>query len=124
MTDGITISAAAVSAIVGAVVTYLKMKTAQKVAVENDPLKIEAHKVGPYVTIGECKQHRCALDKRIDAIQCGFEKVLEKLDENDSRSEERANSLHSRIDPLIAKVAANAEAIDFIKYTKMKDKQP
>lgn len=122
MTDGITISAAAVSAIVGAVCTYLKMKSAQKVKVENQPLEVEAHRVGPYVTTGECKQHRCAMGKRLDSFEVGFSKIFDKLDENDTRSEQRSTALHARIDPLIAKVAANNEAVDILK-SQLKEKR-
>ncbi len=115
MADGITISAAAVSAIVGAVATYLKMRSTQKVAVSPDPLHVETTRNGPYVTVGECKNYRCEIGKQFATMHENDRQIMKKLDEIDQRSEERANALHRRIDPFIEKVAANGEAVEFLK---------
>ena len=57
--------------------------------------------VGPFVTVGECKQHRCAMAERIRTEHEMLQNIMDKLDENDRRDEERAKSTHQRIDPLI-----------------------
>ena len=48
-------------------------------------------------------------------ITNSYRAVIDKLDEIDKRSEDRAIALNRRMDPLIEKVAANSEAVDFIK---------
>ena len=45
--------------------------------------------------------------------------VLNKLDELDKRSEDRAIALNRRMDPLIEKVAKNSEAVDFLKAASL-----
>ena len=79
------------------------------------PQPLETERVGPYVTCGECKQHRAAIGKRIDGIEATSGAILRKLDEIDTRAEERAQQTHRRLDPFIEKVAANSEAIENIK---------
>ena len=71
--------------------------------------------VGPFVTCGECKQHRAAINKRIDTIETSTRTIINKLDEIDTRAETRSENLHRRLDPIVAQVAANSEAVDFIK---------
>lgn len=71
--------------------------------------------VGPYVTCGECKQHRAAINRRIDTVEQSTRTIINKLDEIDTRAETRSENLHRRLDPIVAQVAANSEAVDFIK---------
>ena len=71
--------------------------------------------VGPFVTCGECKQHRAAINRRIDTVEQSTRTIINKLDEIDPRAETRSENLHRRLDPIVAQVAANSEAVDFIK---------
>jgi len=64
-----------------------------------------------WVTHGECKAHRCALEKRIDELGPALNRIFKKLNENDQRSEDRSLQLHRRLDPVIEKVAANSAKI-------------
>ena len=73
--------------------------------------------VGPFVTCGECKQHRQAIGKRIDTIETSTRSILSKLDDIDNRAEQRSENLHRRLDPIIEKVAANSAKIDFFEST-------
>ncbi len=73
--------------------------------------------VGPFVTCGECKQHREAIGKRIDSIESSTRKIIDKLDEIDTRAEKRSVDLHRRLDPIIEKVASNSAKIDVFEST-------
>ena len=111
--DGVslTMGGAAVTAIAGVAGAYIKAKFGKT----QIPQPMETSQVGPFVTCGECKQHRAAIGKRIDGIEATSGAILRKLDEIDTRAEERAQQTHRRLDPFIEKVAANSEAIDNLK---------
>ena len=87
----------------------------QKTEITPDPLHVE--KTGPFVTCGECKQHRAAIGKRIDTIETSTRTIISKLDEIDTRAEQRSENLHRRLDPIIEKVAANSAKIDVFEAT-------
>ena len=111
--DGIslTVGGAAVSALAGVAGAYIKAKFGKT----QIPQPMETQQVGPFVTCGECKQHRAAIGKRIDTIETSTRTIINKLDEIDTRAETRSENLHRRLDPIVAQVAANSEAVDFIK---------
>ena len=111
--DGVslTMGGAAVTAIAGVAGAYIKAKFGKT----QIPQPMETQQVGPYVTCGECKQHRAAIGKRIDTIEQSTRTIINKLDEIDTRAETRSENLHRRLDPIVAQVAANSEAVDFIK---------
>ena len=111
--DGIslTVGGAAVSALAGVAGAFIKAKFGKT----QIPQPMETQQVGPYVTCGECKQHRAAIGKRIDTIETSTRTIINKLDEIDTRAETRSENLHRRLDPIVAQVAANSEAVDFIK---------
>ena len=111
--DGVslTMGGAAVTAIAGVAGAYIKAKFGKT----QIPQPMETQQVGPFVTCGECKQHRAAINKRIDTIEQSTRTIINKLDEIDTRAETRSENLHRRLDPIVAKVAANSEAVDFIK---------
>ena len=99
--DGVslTMGGAAVSAIAGVVGAWIKAKYGKPV-VPPVPQPLETERVGPYVTCGECKQHRAAIGKRIDTIETLTRTIINKLDEIDTRAEQRSENLHRRLDPL------------------------
>ena len=111
--DGVslTVGGAAVSAVAGVVGAWIKARYGKTEV----PQPLVTERVGPYVTCGECKQRRAAIGKRIDGIEATSGAILRKLDEIDTRAEERAQQTHRRLDPFIEKVAANSEAIDNLK---------
>ena len=102
---------AAVTAIAGVAGAYIKAKFGKT----QIPQPMETQQVGPFVTCGECKQHRAAIGKRIDTIEQSTRTIINKLDEIDTRAETRSENMHRRLDPIVAQVAANSEAVDFIK---------
>lgn len=111
--DGIslTVGGAAVSALAGVAGAFIKAKFGKT----QIPQPMETQQVGPFVTCGECKQHRAAIGKRIDSIETSTRTIINKLDEIDTRAETRSENLHRRLDPIVTQVAANSEAVDFIK---------
>lgn len=113
--DGVNlaIGGGAVTAIAGVVGAYIKAKFGKT----QIPQPMETQQVGPFVTCGECKQHRQAIGKRIDTIETSTRSILNKLDEIDTRAEQRSENLHRRLDPIIEKVAANSAKIDFFEST-------
>lgn len=113
--DGINlaIGGGAVTAIAGVVGAYIKAKFGKT----QIPQPMETQQVGPFVTCGECKQHRQAIGKRIDTIETSTRTIINKLDDIDNRAEQRSENLHRRLDPIIEKVAANSAKIDFFEST-------
>ena len=113
--DGVslTMGGAAVTAIAGVAGAYIKAKFGKT----QIPQPMETQQVGPFVTCGECKQHRAAIGKRIDTIESSTRTIINKLDEIDTRAEQRSENLHRRLDPIIEKVAVNSAKIDVFEAT-------
>ena len=111
--DGINlaIGGSAVTAIAGVVGAYIKAKLGKT----EIPQPMETSQVGPFVTCGECKQHRAAINKRIDTIESSTRTIINKLDEIDTRAEQRSENLHRRLDPIIEKVAANSAKVEMME---------
>ena len=110
--DGINLAVGggAVTAIAGVVGAYIKAKFGKT----QIPQPMETQQVGPFVTCGECKQHRAAIGKRIDTIETSTRTIINKLDEIDTRAEQRSENLHRRLDPIIEKVAANSAKVEMM----------
>lgn len=107
-TTGIVIGSGAVGALAGVASTWIKSKVAQRHA---RPLDFE----DAYVTHGECKAHRCALEKRLEGFGPTLERIFKKLTEIDRKDEDRINSVHRRIDPLIERIAATGAEVEVLK---------
>ena len=107
-TTGIMISSGAVGAICGVVGTWIKSKVAQKQArpVDSDDR---------YVTQLECRQHRCAIEKRIDDNLEILRRIPAMIEESDRKAEKRSVDLHRRLDPIVEKVAANSAKIELFE---------
>lgn len=90
----------------------------QKGEVKVSPSPLLTQQQGPFVTVGECKQHRCALEKRIDALGPALNRIFKKLSENDRRSEDRSVKIHDRIGPLAERLAATAATVEMMKGKK------
>ena len=110
--DGVNLAVGggAVTAIAGVVGAWIKAKFGKP----EIPQPMETQQVGPFVTCGECKQHRAAISKRIDTIETSTRTIIDKLDEIDTRAEKRSVDLHRRLDPIIEKVAANSAKVEMM----------
>lgn len=103
----------------------------QKTEITPDPLHAHITKDPKFVTAGEFNERMKKVDGEFTSVRgeikdlradisTGNRAVLQKLDEIDKRSEDRAISLNRRIDPMIEKVAANSEAVEFMKAAAIK----
>ena len=101
-TTGILISSGVVGTICGVLTVWIKARYGKT----HIPQPLNTTHVGPFVTVGECKQHRCAMAERIRTEHEMLQNIMDKLDENDRRDEERAKSTHARIDPLIEEIGS------------------
>lgn len=110
-TAGIVISSGAIGAICGVIGAWIKARYGKTTI----PQPLSTTKVGPYVTVGECKQHRCAMAERIRTEHEMLQNIMEKLDENDRRDEERAKATHARIDPLIEEIGVVRGKMDIFE---------
>lgn len=110
--DGVNlaIGGGAVTAIAGVVGAYIKARFGKT----QIPQPMETQQVGPFVTCGECKQHRQSIGKRIDTIEDSTRTIINKLDDIDNRAEQRSENLHRRLDPIIEKVAANSAKVEMM----------
>ena len=111
--DGINlaIGGSAVTAIAGVAGAWIKARFGKT----NIPQPMETSQVGPFVTCGECKQHRAAIGKRLDTVESSTRTIINKLDEIDTRAEQRSENLHRRLDPIIEKVASNSAKVDMME---------
>lgn len=130
-----------VAGIVSTALVYFKMKGKQGGKEETQTVKIKrpVDSDDVYVTRGECRQHRCAMEKRVDELGNSVEKrmdelgkrienigpalgrLFKKLNDVDEKNEGRVTRLHDRLDPLLQKVAANSEAISMMKEERRKN---
>ena len=110
--DGINlaIGGGAVTAIAGVVGAYIKAKFGKT----EIPQPMETQQVGPFVTCGECKQHRAAIGKRVGTIEDSTRTIINRLEDIDNRAEQRSENLHRRLDPIIEKVAANSSKVEMM----------
>ncbi len=133
LTDGMTLTLGATTTglIVKEILAWLRTRH-QRATIKSDPSpfpitgEVKQTKDPKYVTAGEFNERMKKVDGDIAGVRGEISSlrsditnsnraVIAKLDEIDKRSEDRACALNRRIDPLIEKVAANSEAVDFIK---------
>ena len=72
-----------------------------------------------YVTCEQCRQHRDAIQKRIDDIGPALGRVFKKLDENDKRAEERSIQTHRRLDPLVEEIGRLRGKVEIVEKAAM-----
>lgn len=115
--DGIslTMGGAAVSAIAGVVGAWVKAKYGKTTV----PQPLETREEPQYVTCDQCRQHRDAIQKRIDDIGPALGRVFKKLDENDKKAEKRTQDTHRRLDPFIQELGAVRGKVELIEKAAM-----
>ena len=120
LTDGLTLTLGATTTgfIVKELVAWVRGRN-QRTEIAPDPLNVHTEKKPSYVPVAECNRRMCEHAERMTRLEgevkASNAAVIKKLDDIDTRAEERALATHRRLDPIIGKVAANSEAIDNIK---------
>ena len=111
--DGINLAVGggAVSAIAGIAGAWIKAKFGKTTV----PQPLETREEPRFVTCDQCAEHRKAINARIDDIGPALGRVFKKLDENDQRSEERAQATHRMLDPFIQELGAVRGKMEIIE---------
>ena len=120
--DGLTLTlgGTTVALAVKEIFSWLRARN-QRTEITPNPLPVdgEVAKKPTYVPVAECNRRMCEHAERMTRLEgevkASNAAVIRKLDEIDTRAEERAQATHRRLDPVIGKVAANTEAIENIK---------
>ena len=126
-TDGITIALGATTTgfLVKELIAWLRSRN-QRTEISPNPLPVEGEiaKKQSFVTVGECNRRMCEHDQRLakldTEIKRSNEAVISKLDELDTRNEERAQQTHRRIDPLIEELGRVRGKMEFIEQAAIK----
>lgn len=120
LTDGLTLTLGATTTgfIVKELVAWVRGRN-QRTEIAPDPLNVHTEKKPAYVPVAECNRRMCEHAERMTRLEgevkASNAAVIKKLDDIDTRAEERALAAQRRLDPIIGKVAANSEAIENIK---------
>ena len=111
--DGIslTMGGAAVSAVAGVVGAWIKARYGKTTV----PQPLETREEPRCVTCDQCAEHRKAINARIDDIGPALGRVFKKLDENDTRAEERSIQTHRRLDPLVEEIGRLRGKVEFVE---------
>ena len=120
--DGVslTIGGSAVASLAGLAGAYIKAKFGKTHIPQPMEVEGELSKKPAYITVKECNRRMCEMGGRIDRVADGQQKILDKLDEMDTRSERRAKATHDRIDPLVKELAKNIGQVELIKESFLK----
>ena len=126
--DGVslTMGGAAVSAIAGIAGAWIKAKYGKatvpqplKTEIAPDPLNVKNEKKPVFVTVGEFNTRLGKVEQDIKDLRGDIRSsnaaVLAKLDENDQRSEERAQATHRRLDPFIQELGSVRGKMEIIE---------
>ena len=110
------------AAIVGGIV---KIWTAKRHAEATKiPQPCEVHQTRDCITVQECNRRMHDFDARLCTVEqklgSVFQSILAKLDEMDSKSEQRSIDLHRRVDGIAEKTAETAGAVELIKAKMFK----
>ena len=117
---GIMISSGVAGAALTVAGQWLKAKIGTKAKVTPEPSPFPVEKVPSYVTVQECNRRTCESDRRVEKAVENQQKILDKLDEIDSRSEKRAIATHDRLDPLVKELAKNIGQVELMKEAFVK----
>lgn len=117
--DGINlaIGGGAVSAIAGVVGAWIKAKFGKTTIPQPLGVEGEVAKKREFVTVGECNRRMCEMREDVKLIAGGQKEILNKLDEIDQRSEQRAIAMNQRVDPMLEKLAETKGRVDQIDAT-------
>ncbi len=111
LTDGLTLTLGATTTgfLVKEFVAWMRNRN-QRTEIAPDPLNVKNEKKPVFVTVGEFNTRLGKVEQDIKDLRGDIQRsnaaVLAKLEENDRRSEERAQKTHQRLDPFIRELGA------------------
>ena len=123
-TDGLSLAIGGTlgAAIVGGIVKIWTTK--RHAEATKIPQPCEVHQTRDCVTVQECNRRMHDFDTRLCTVEqklgTVFQSILAKLDEMDSKSEQRSIDLHRRVDGIAEKTAETAGAVELIKAKMFK----
>lgn len=118
-TLGIAVGSGAVGAICGVAGAWIRAKYGRA----RIPQPLETHRQPVYVTTGECKQHRCAIESRITDEHSLLQEIVRALKENDRRAEDRAVQVNRRLDPMVEELGRLRGRVDTIDRHGLADRK-
>lgn len=123
--DGLslTVGGTALTAIGGVVGAWIKAHYGQKKTVTPEPNPFPITQQGPFVTVGECKQHRCAIQQNIDRTLDMQKAILGRIDVLDEKAEKRSVDLHRRLDPFVESLAETRGRVEMLQEMQQKGKK-
>lgn len=119
-TDGITIALGATTTgfIIKELIAWLRSRS-QRTEIAPDPLNVKNEKKPVYVTVGEFNRRMDETNARVTRIESEIkannDRVMQKLDEIDTRNEERSIKTHARLDPLVAEIGRLRGKMEYIE---------
>lgn len=119
-TDGITIALGATTTgfLVKELMAWLRSRN-QRTEIAPDPLHAVTEKKPTFVSVGECNRRMCEHDQRLakldDEIKRSNAAVMQKLDDIDTRAENRSTATHRRLDPLVEEIGRVKGKMDYIE---------
>lgn len=119
-TDGITIALGATTTgfLVKELMAWLRSRN-QRTEIAPDPLHAVTEKKPTFVSVGECNRRMCEHDQRLakldDEIKRSNAAVMQKLDDIDTRAENRSAATHQRLDPLVEEIGRVKGKMDYIE---------
>ena len=119
-TDGITIALGATTTgfLVKELMAWLRSRN-QRTEIAPDPLHAVTEKKPTFVSVGECNRRMCEHDQRLakldDEIKRSNAAVMSKLDEIDTRAENRSVATHQRLDPIVEELGKVKGKMDYIE---------
>lgn len=120
---GLIVSGAFVAKAGDWLIAWLRSRN-QRTEISPDPLNVRNEKKPVFVTVGECNRRMCEHDQRLakldTEIKRSNEAVISKLDDLDTRNEERAQQTHRRIDPLIEELGRVRGKMELIETAAIK----
>ena len=93
----------------------------QKTEISPTPLPVEGEiaKKQPFVTVGEFNRRMDETNARVTRIEgeikANNDRVMQKLDELDTRNEERSIKTHARLDPLVEEIGRLRGKMEYIE---------
>lgn len=115
---GLVVSGALVAKMGDWLMAWLRSRS-QKTEIAPVPLDVRNQKAPVYVTVGEFNRRMDETNARVTRIEgeikANNDKVMQKLDEIDTRNEERSIKTHARLDPLVAEIGRLRGKMEYIE---------